>query len=1163
MNSNKRIRVGNQTAFMALTPIDPFLYAIENNFDAFEWFPDKKENGAGWNLVDISDNMRRYIKETARSHNIGLSVHAPWWANPLTPDSNEIFYNNVDFAKAIGATLLNIHLDLDLDNSLENYARAILPLIKYCQDAGLKLAIENTPLTSPEEFNRLFSLLANISDTVTDHVGMCFDLGHANLCASSQNDYIGFFDRLAPHVPIFHVHLHENYGDHDSHLVIFTGPAGESDQGIRIFLDRLAKRYFQGSIILEQWPDPPLMLKTARDKLINIIATLEGQKVPSSPREWPERIGKDWLRTDKEDSYFFEKIIGLDRHNRSWREKLNGINTLLQDSQKVTDGDLTYLAIYLRYLGTGEISCIEDGRHFRPNHHARISLEIQKRLLDLTRPANTSIIRKIYPWLPSYDSAFTRSEPLTRIRDIAHRNDIPSELKKEIKHTLQNKLHRCADPEDLRTSENILVRITAVHGEYSGAFVEQFQIFHEELLDFFNAASLEKRLSKIADQGEKKVALGVQSFLQEKQKSLSAEQQFATLQKLTLLRTTLTIHGEQDVSVNNQNTRLADIELEGYAFVLLSKTITELGSYQDVPWETLLHALSLAADNMLLSGIEQQECAAISSELNSWRPKFNPANIDQILRLKATLARCERLADRHSDMEFGLFFDKAIKLGKTLEVAQHAIDIYCEGEIRGNIIFQFSKLKDLLLQHIRRIASLPPWDILVPGTAGGTLQVFQCLSGDISFSKETIAVVIKAEGDEFIPQGVNAIVLGHHLPHLSHLAIRTRQQGVVFIVAEDSGHFKSLAKRAGELVSLSATGDIVSFAEMSASPVIRKEKVIPTQICIPDIQLAASPKVLKLHQVTMQNSGAKAHGAKRLQKLSRKKDSDFITPKGVVIPFGVMEVLLDDIPNVKKQFFRLRQRLDKLKHSDEFLTTVDELAMTIEELTVPDEIAAMAMQTFANRDRLMVRSSGSCEDLESLSGAGLYKSVANVAPPHVGDAVRIVWDSLWTKRAAESRQQTGISHEHAYMAVLIQQMITPDYSFIMHTVNPINNKVDEIYIELAVGHGEVLAGGGMAGSPYRMTCDKRTGNHEMKAFADFSKALWPDKKEEMIAQRLDYASCPLSTKAKLRSRLGRRLAAIACLVEQAFGGPQDIEGAIVGDEIWLVQSRPQITITIN
>jgi phosphoglucan,water dikinase len=35
------------------------------------------------------------------------------------------------------------------------------------------------------------------------------------------------------------------------------------------------------------------------------------------------------------------------------------------------------------------------------------------------------VMRQIQPWLPSFSSEFTCSVPLTRIRDIAHRNDIP------------------------------------------------------------------------------------------------------------------------------------------------------------------------------------------------------------------------------------------------------------------------------------------------------------------------------------------------------------------------------------------------------------------------------------------------------------------------------------------------------------------------------------------------------------------------------------------------------------------------------------------------------------------------------------------------------------------------------------------------------------------
>ena len=50
----------------------------------------------------------------------------------------------------------------------------------------------------------------------------------------------------------------------------------------------------------------------------------------------------------------------------------------------------------------------------------------------------------------------------------ACRNDIPRDLKAEIKHTLQNKLHRNAGPEDLHTTEAMLARVTANPGGRRG-----------------------------------------------------------------------------------------------------------------------------------------------------------------------------------------------------------------------------------------------------------------------------------------------------------------------------------------------------------------------------------------------------------------------------------------------------------------------------------------------------------------------------------------------------------------------------------------------------------------------------------------------------------------------------------------------------------------------
>ena len=118
--------------------------------------------------------------------------------------------------------------------------------------------------------------------------------------------------------------------------------------------------------------------------------------------------------------------------------------------------------------------------------------------------------------LPSFSESFTQSVPLTRIRDIAHRSDIPQDLKKEIKHTLQNKLHRNAGPEDLVAAEAMLERITAPGAEYSGGFVEQFQVFMGELRDFFNAGSLTQMLEAVMPSMDDSNASVVGRFLEAK-----------------------------------------------------------------------------------------------------------------------------------------------------------------------------------------------------------------------------------------------------------------------------------------------------------------------------------------------------------------------------------------------------------------------------------------------------------------------------------------------------------------------------------------------------------------------------------------------------------------------------------------------------------------------
>ena len=243
--------------------------------------------------------------------------------------------------------------------------------------------------------------------------------------------------------------------------------------------------------------------------------------------------------------------------------------------------------------------------------------------------------------------------------------------------------------------------------------------------------------------------------------------------------------------------------------------------------------------------------------------------------------------------------------------------------------------------------------------------------------------------------------------------------------------------------------------------------------------------------------------------------------------------------------------------SVDFAAITQRLRELVQSLAVPDSITSEVARRFSKNNCLIVRSSANCEDLEELAGAGLYDSVMNVAPAEVASAVRTVWSSLWTKRAALSRQQAGIPHEQAHMAVLIQEMVIPDLSFVLHTVNPINRRVQEVYAEIVVGLGDTLASAATRGSPYRMVCDKLSGSTTMLAFANFSQASQPGAGGGLRRETVDYSRVDLSRDANTRQSLGKRLAEVGRFVEEALQKPQDLEGAVVNNRIYLVQARPQ------
>ena len=86
---------------------------------------------------------------------------------------------------------------------------------------------------------------------------------------------------------------------------------------------------------------------------------------------------------------------------------------------------------------------------------------------------------------------------------------------------------------------------------------------------------------------------------------------------------------------------------------------------------------------------------------------------------------------------------------------------------------------------------------------------------------------------------------------------------------------------------------------------------------------------------------------------------------------------------------------------------------------------------------LAVRSSAVGEDSAGRSFAGLHESIIGVRGPQaVGDAVRLVWASLWSDAALLYRKELGLDPLHSRMAVLVQEMVDRDRSGVAFARDP-------------------------------------------------------------------------------------------------------------------------------
>ncbi len=202
-----------------------------------------------------------------------------------------------------------------------------------------------------------------------------------------------------------------------------------------------------------------------------------------------------------------------------------------------------------------------------------------------------------------------------------------------------------------------------------------------------------------------------------------------------------------------------------------------------------------------------------------------------------------------------------------------------------------------------------------------------------------------------------------------------------------------------------------------------------------------------------------------------------------------------------------------------------------------------------------IRSSATAEDLPEASFAGQQATFLNIkGQDEVVNAVKNCWASLFEARAIYYRGEQHFDNLKVGIAVVVQRMVQSDKSGIMFSVDPVSMDPNILVIEAGFGLGEAVVSGSITPDSYMI--DKRTMKLVEKKISkqDFMITRVQGKDETIrVEEELQEAQ-------KLSEDEIMALARYGVAIEQHYQSPQDMEWAIEGRKVYIVQSRAITTL---
>jgi len=267
--------------------------------------------------------------------------------------------------------------------------------------------------------------------------------------------------------------------------------------------------------------------------------------------------------------------------------------------------------------------------------------------------------------------------------------------------------------------------------------------------------------------------------------------------------------------------------------------------------------------------------------------------------------------------------------------------------------------------------------------------------------------------------------------------------------------------------------------------------------------------------------------------LARMTELGLPVPEGFVVPADVLATVVDAEA--------LRAALPDHEKAQAIVAAAE----------VPDAIVE-AYAALGDDPPVAVRSSACAEDSDTASYAGQQETYLYVRGAEaVRDRVRDCWASFFSERAIFYRQKKG-SLDDLGMAVVVQRMVRSDVAGVLFTCDPVRGRRDRMVVEAVLGLGEAAVSGQVTPDHYIL---KRDGTVRKAQVSQQPIAIVPVEAGGTEERELGDEG----GEQKLGEDQLRQLAKLGDDLEQRLGGPQDIEWALEGGTLYVLQARPVTT----